>query len=123
MDPNDTSNKADKNLMDEVLHQRNTIERCGAEDRGMQEDIDYTKAASYCNSILKNCPVAINYMCLRIKFLLLSNQLNEAESFVEEVIKRPELPYNSHLYSWRARVKIYCGRDVVGERLLREVLG
>jgi len=73
MDANDASNKADKNLMDEVIHQRNTIERCGAEDRGMQEDIDYAKAASYCNSILKNCPVAIHFMCLRVKFLLLSN--------------------------------------------------
>jgi len=49
--------------------------------------------------------------------------LQEAENFVEEVIKRPELPYNSHLYSWRARVKIYSGREMVGERLLRDCLG
>ena len=40
MDPNDASNKADKDLMDEVLHQRNTIERCSAEDKGLNKHID-----------------------------------------------------------------------------------
>jgi len=63
MEPADAKNKADQNLMDEVLHQRKSIEKYGAEDRGMNEDIDYAKAASYCSSILKNCPHAIFYMC------------------------------------------------------------
>lgn len=74
MDPNDASNKADQNLMDEVIHQANMIEKCGAEDNGMTDgDIDYAKAASYCNSLLKNCPLAIPYMGLRIFYLLKSN--------------------------------------------------
>ena len=123
MDASDASNKIDKNLMDEVIHQRNTIEKCGAEDRGMNEDIDYAKAASYCSSILKNCPVAVHYMCLRVKFLLLTNQLQEAETFIEEVIKRPELPYNSLFFEDRATAEIYTGRELVGENLLRQVLG
>ena len=58
MEPNDASNKTDTNLMEEVLHQRSQIEKYGAEDRGMNEDIDYNKAASYCSSLLKNCPLA-----------------------------------------------------------------
>lgn len=49
------------------------IEKCGAEDRGMNEDIDYEKAASYCNSIMKNCPGSVHYACLKIENLLRSN--------------------------------------------------
>ena len=58
MEPNDATNKTDLNLMEEVLHQRHQIEKYGAEDLGMNEDIDYAKAASYCGSLLKNCPLA-----------------------------------------------------------------
>lgn len=72
------------------------IEKYGAEDNGMSDgDIDYDKAASYCNSILKNCPLAVNYMSLRILYLLKSNQLAEANTFSREVLERPEIPYNS----------------------------
>ena len=67
--------------MDEVLHQAAMIENCGAEDRGMREDIDYEKAASYCNSILKNCPGSVHYAGLRIENLLRSSQLKEANEF------------------------------------------
>jgi len=42
------------------------INKYSADDLGMNEDIDYDKAASYCTSILKNCPLAIEYMGLRI---------------------------------------------------------
>lgn len=73
MESADPKNKSDQNLMDEVLHQRKSIEKYGAEDRGMNEDIDYAKAASYCGSILKNCPLAIFYMCQKVKYLLLSS--------------------------------------------------
>jgi len=73
MDPNDSTNKSDQNLMEEVLHQAAMIEKCGAEDHGMNEDIDYDKAASYCNSILKNCPASVHYACLKIEYLLRSN--------------------------------------------------
>lgn len=74
MDPADASNKADQNLMEEVIHQAAMIEKCGAEDNGMTDgDIDYDKAASYCKSLLKNCPLAIPYMGLRIQYLLRSN--------------------------------------------------
>lgn len=53
MDPNDATNKADNELMGEVIHKANMIEKCGAEDNGMLDgDIDYDKAASYCKSIL-----------------------------------------------------------------------
>jgi tetratricopeptide (TPR) repeat protein len=72
-DPNDSTNKSDKNLMEEVLHSAAMIEKCGAEDRGMNEDIDYEKAASYCNSIMKNCPGSVHYACLKIENLLRSN--------------------------------------------------
>ena len=72
-DPNDPTNKADRNLMEEVQHQASMIEKCGAEDRGMNEDIDYEKAASYCNSILKNCPGSVHFACLKIEYLLRSS--------------------------------------------------
>lgn len=108
--------------MDEVIHQKTMIEKCGAEDKGMNEDIDYEKAASYCNSLLKNCPSSIHYMCLRIMFLLKSNQLKEADTFSAEVLTRPELPYSSKLNSWRARVVVYTGNEVLGKKLLMQCL-
>ncbi len=88
----------------------------------MNEDIDYEKAASYCNSLLKNCPNSIHYMCLRIMYLLKSNQLKEADSFSAEVLTRKELPSNSMLNSWRARVVIYTGNEVLGKKLLLQCL-
>ena len=39
----------------------------------MNEDIDYAKAASYCSSLLKNCPLATGYMQAKVKYLLLSH--------------------------------------------------
>lgn len=73
------------------------IEKCGAEDRGMNEDIDYEKAASYCNSIMKNCPGSVHYACLKIENLLRSNQLKEADTFSVDVLKKPELMPSSRL--------------------------
>lgn len=73
------------------------INKYGADDLGMNEDIDYDKAASYCTSILKNCPLAIEYMGLRIQYLLRSNQLKEADAYSKELLERPEIPYNSSL--------------------------
>lgn len=61
-------------------------------------------------------------MCLRIMFLLKSNQLKEADTFSAEVLTRPELPYNSKLNSWRARVVIYTGNEVLGKKLLMQCL-
>ena len=81
MDPTDTANKADQNLMEEVVHQAQMIEKYGADPSGMTDDVDYEKAASYCASILKNCPGALQYTFLRIQYLLKSNQLKEAEKF------------------------------------------
>lgn len=99
------------------------IEKCGAEDNGMHDgDIDYEKAASYCNSILKNCPLAVKYMSLRILYLLKSNQLSEAEKFSKEVLERPEIPYNSQLNSWRARVVYYSGNEIMGKKMLMACL-
>lgn len=95
MEPKDPSNKADLNLMEEVTHQAGMIEKCGAEDHGMNEDIDYDKAASYCNSLLKNCPLAVHYMCLRILFLLKSSQLKEADAYTKQLLERGDIPYNS----------------------------
>lgn len=94
------------------------IEKCGAEDNGMNEDIDYNKAASYCNSLLKNCPLAVHYICLRIQYLLKSNQLKEADTFSAEVLTRAEIPNNSSLNTWRARVVIYSGNEVLGKKML-----
>lgn len=98
------------------------IEKCGAEDHGMNEDIDYDKAASYCNSILKNCPASVHYACLRIEYLLRSNQLKEAETFSQEVLKRPELNPSSRLNSWRGRVLIYSGNEEMGKKMLTQCL-
>ena len=98
------------------------IDKHGAEDKGMNEDIDYEKAAGYCNSILKNCPLAINYMCLRIEFLLKSSQLSEADKFSKEVLDRSELPSNSRLNCWRARVVLYNGNEVLGKKMLTQCL-
>lgn len=108
--------------MDEVIHQAQMIEKCGAEDQGMNEDIDYEKAASYCNSILKNCPLASYYMCQKIYFLLKSNQLKEAETYSKQLLERPEIPYNSQLNSWRARVVLYGGNEVMGKKLIQQCL-
>jgi len=98
------------------------IEKCGAEDKGMNEDIDYEKAASYCSSILKNCPLSIDYICLRIEYLLKSNQLKEAETFSADILKRPELPYSSKLNAWRARVVLYSGNEALGKKMLMQCL-
>ena len=98
------------------------IEKHGAEDKGMNEHIDYEKAASYCNSILKNCPLALNYMCLRIELLLKSSQLSEAEKFSSEVLARSEILYNSKLNCWRARVVLYNGNEVMGKKMLTQCL-
>lgn len=96
MEPTDPTNKQDNDLMEEVIHKRNMIEKCGAEDNGMTDgDIDYEKAASYCKNILSNCPLATKYMCLRIFYLLKSNQLEEAMTFSKEILEKPEIPYNS----------------------------
>lgn len=82
--------------MEEVIHKRSMIEKCGAEDNGMTDgDIDYEKAASYCKSILTNCPLATQYMCLRIFYLLKSNQLEEANTYSKEILERTELAQNS----------------------------
>jgi predicted Zn-dependent protease len=107
--------------MDEVLHQQKMIEKYGAEDNGMNEDIDYDKAQNYCKSILKNCPLAVNYMAMRVMYLLKSNQLKEAEAYSKELVERTDIPYTqmSILQSWRARVMIYSGNEVLGEKLLR----
>ena len=83
--------------MDEVLYQRKSIEKYGAEDLGMNEDIDYEKAAGYCTSLLKNCPLAISYMCAKVKYLLLSCNLKEAQEFIEETCKRNDIPQNASL--------------------------
>lgn len=124
IDPTDATNKADQNLMDEVLHQQKMIEKYGAEDNGMNEDIDYDKAQNYCKSILKNCPLAVNYMAMRVMYLLKSNQLKEAEAYSKELVERTDIPYTqmSILQSWRARVMIYSGNEVLGEKLLRQCL-
>ena len=109
--------------MEEVLHKANMIEKCGAEDNGMHDgDINYDKAASYCKSILTNCPLATRYMCLRIMYLLKSNQLEEANSYSKECMERTDLPYNSQLDSWRARVVYYNGNEVMGKKLLMNCL-
>jgi predicted Zn-dependent protease len=118
MDPSDATNKADKNLMEEVVHQSAMIDKCGAEDHGMNEDIDYEKAASYCNSILKNCPGSIHYAEKRIEYLLRSSQLKEADAFSQEVLKRAELMPSSRLNAWRGRVLIYTGNEDLGRKML-----
>lgn len=61
-------------------------------------------------------------MCLRILYLLKSNQLEEANTFSKEVLERPEIPYNSQLNSWRARVVYYNGNDVMGKKMLMNCL-
>lgn len=73
--------------MDEVIHQSQMIEKYGAGDPGMSEDQDYTKAASYCNSILKNCPSSLHFAYLKIEYLLRSNQLKEADTYSSELYK------------------------------------
>lgn len=98
------------------------IEKCGAEDRGMNEDIDYEKAASYCNSIMKNCSGSVHYACLKIEYLLRSAQLKEAETFSQEALKRPELMPSSRLNAWRGRVLIYTGHDEMGRKMLTQCL-
>jgi len=104
--------------MEEVLHQAAMIEKCGAEDRGMNEDIDYDKAASYCNSILKNCPGSVHFACLRIEYLLRSSQLKEANEFSQDALKRPEWNPSSRLTAWRGRVLIYSGNEELGKKML-----
>lgn len=101
--------------MDEVLHQAAMIEKYG---EVKYNDIDYTKAASYCNSILKNCKASVHYICLRIEYLLKSFQLKEAETFSEEVLKRPEIQPDSKLNAIRARVVLYSGNEKLGKKLL-----
>jgi len=83
-----------------------------------EEDIDYLKAEGYCNSILKNCPGSVYYVCQRILYLLKSNQLKEADKFSSEVVKRSEISSDPRINSWRVRVVIYAGNDILGKKLL-----
>lgn len=108
--------------MEEVLHQASMIEKCGAENRGMNEDTDYEKAASYCNSILKNCPGSIHFACLKIEYLLRSSQLKEADQFSQDALKKPELNPSSRLTAWRGRVLIYSGQEELGRKMLTQCL-
>ena len=109
MDSADPTNKADQNLMEEVVHQAQMIEKYGADPSGMSDDVDYEKAASYCASILKNCPGAFQYTFLRIQYLLKSNQLKEAEKFSKELFESN--PTNPKIMAWYGRVLIYNGTE------------
>ncbi len=120
MDPTDTTNKADQNLMEEVVHQAQMIEKYGADPSGMSDDIDYEKAASYCASILKNCPGALHYTFLRIRFLLQSNQLKEAEKFSKELFESDTT--NPRIMAWYGRVLVYNGNEAQGKKLLTKCL-
>jgi tetratricopeptide (TPR) repeat protein len=106
--------------MDEVTHQDQMIERYGAGDAGMSEDQDYDKAVSYCTSILKNCPSSLSYAYKKIEYLLRSNQLKEADSYSSELYKSHEnVP---GVMSWRGRVLIYNGADVLGKKILQQCI-
>lgn len=123
LEPNDPANKEDKSLMETVLHQQKMISKYGADDGGMHDgEIDYEKAAKYCQSILTNCPLSTQYMGLRIQFLLRSHQLKEADEFSKATVERQDIPYTSSLHSWRARVVIYGGNETLGRKLLLQCL-
>ena len=83
-------------------------------------DTDYAKAASYCASILKNCPAALNFTFLRIEYLLRSNQLKEAESCSEEAFN--QYSTNPKVMAMHGRVMIYNGKEIQGKKLLQKCL-
>ena len=96
------------------------IDKYGSGDVGMSEDQDYEKAASYCSSILKNCPASLNFAYLKIEYLLRSYQLKEADTYSSEL-------YNSNenvpgVMSWRGRVLLYNGYEVLGKKILLQCI-
>lgn len=63
------------------------INKYGGLDADAIEEQDYAKAASYCSSIIKNCPASLHFAYLKIEYLLRSNQLKEADTYSSELYK------------------------------------
>lgn len=104
-------NKADQELMDTVSHQNEKIEQYG----NTQGEQDYEKAVSYCTSILQNCTHSVKYNALKIQYLLMANQLKEANKFSNELMNRSSMQDEPLIMSWRGRVMIYSGNTNLGK--------
>lgn len=117
LDPNDATNKKDKESLDTVIHQQSMIEKFNSE-----ADQDYQRAVGYCDSILNNCPASVFHICLKCENLLKAYKLKEAQDFSQELMKRPDTCNVPNIMSWCGRIQIYAGSDVVGTKLLKESL-
>lgn len=118
LDPQAKENKVDQELMDTVNHQQQMIEKYGTNP----EDLDFDKAVNYCTSILLNCPYSIHHNCLKVEYMLLANQMKEANKFTNELMNRESMQENPHIMSWRGRVMIYSGNASLGKQMLQNAL-
>jgi len=122
LEQNDPSNKKDTELMETVEHQSQMIEKFGGGDIGMSEDQDFEKAANYCTSILQNCPSSIKFAGLKVKYLLLSNKLSEANEYSQELMRVSFMSKSVDVQVWRGRVLIYNGQEAKGKEFLMDAL-
>ena len=87
-----------------------------------EEDKDYQRAVGYCESILNNCPASVFHICLKCENLLLANKLKEAQEFSQELMKRNDTCNVPIIMTWRGRIMIYSGSDIIGQKMLKEAL-
>jgi len=87
-----------------------------------EEDKDYERAVGYCDSILTNCPASVFHICLKCENLLKANKLKEAQDFSSELMKRPDTCNVPMIITWRGKIMIYSGSDIIGQKMLKEAL-
>ena len=104
--------------MDTVNHQNEKIEQYG----NTPGDCDYTKAVSYCTSILQNCTHSVKFNVLKIQYLLLANEMKEANKFSNELMNRQSMQDEPLIMCWRGRVMIYSGNTNLGKQMLQNAL-
>lgn len=118
LDPTDSTNGKDKDLMNTLLHQVDMLNRFTSDEN----DKDYERAVTYCTNILTNCPASVHHSVLKCEYLLRAYQLKEASSFSNDLMRNPDMMNVPLVKCWRGRILIYSGSENMGKNLCTEAI-
>ena len=80
------------------------------------EEQKWEKACTNLNSLLKDCSMSIDRICLKMECLCRSFEFDEANKYSAECMKKDSLCNNPKILFWRGRILIYTGNELMGKK-------
>lgn len=90
--------------------------------RKAYEEGQWEKAVTNLNSLLNDCSMSIERICLKMECLCRSFNYDDAVKYSAELMKREMLCNNPKIVFWRGKILLYTGNEPLAKKHFTQAL-